>query len=71
MRTIFSRDVYRYSPLQDITHIELARIDCIDRLYVSLSNTKLGEQIEKYNLGRHFLLEGIRITKSKQKKLMG
>ncbi len=69
MRTIFSRDIYRYSPLQDITHIELARM-----FYINLgecSNTKLGEQIEKYNLGRHFLLEGIRITKSKQKKLMG
>ncbi len=69
MRTIFSRDIYKYSPLKDITLTELSRV-----FYINLgecSNAELGEQIEKYDLGRHFLLEGIRITKSKTKKLMG
>ena len=69
MRTIFSKDVYRLSPLEDITTPELARIFYINNGYHT-SNSELGIQIEKYKLGRHFLLNGIRITKSKQKKLM-
>ncbi len=70
MRTIFSRDIYRYSPLEDITLIELARIGYINSSYSSLSNSELGIEIEKYNLGRHYLLDGIRIVKSNKNKLM-
>ena len=68
MRTLFSRTIYRYSPLEDITLLDLSRV-----FYISLgdnTNRELGEQIEKYNLGRHFLLSGIRVTKSKKKRLM-
>ena len=68
MRTLFSRTIYRYSPLEDITLLDLSRV-----FYISLgdnTNRELGEQIEKYNLGRHFLLHGIRVTKSKKKRLM-